>query len=186
MEWHDAEVGAELGWECKMFTIGQHLWRERGRIEQGKVKHHGLQPNTVSSNPWPTCLSFLEAGVSHQNHLPNKVTWSRALTPSPCSHWMWVALKMVLCWVSVSWKWICWLLIPPHSYAANHAVKKGLASAFLCLSETAFLWNIISMYIWNTSFKFWLASFPEQMFRRGGVSGMIYSSYHNQFLFPSF
>ena len=138
-----------LSWsrEYKMFTIGQHLWRERGRIEQGKSQTSWLATQYSLIKPLANLSQLLGSEHWPSESSPNKVTWSgfdtftlQSLNVSSLEN----GLSWVRCLLEVD---LLTANPTPHSYAANHAVKKGLASAFLCLSETAFLWNIISMYI---------------------------------------
>ena len=67
-----------LSWsrEYKMFTIGQHLWRERGRIEQGKSQTSWLATQYSLIKPLANLSQLLGSEHWPSESSPNKVTWS--------------------------------------------------------------------------------------------------------------
>ena len=122
-------------WECKMFTTGQHLWRERGRIEQGKSQTSWLAAQYSLIKPLANLSQLL--GTEHwpKQSSPNKVTWSGFVTFTLAVTDLENGLPWMRCLLEVGLQ----TADPtPHSYAANHALKKGIAGHFCAYQKLHF------------------------------------------------
>ena len=135
-------------WECKMFTTGQHLWRERGRIEQGKSQTSWLAAQYSLIKPLANLSQLL--GTEHwpKQSSPNKVTWSGFVTFTLQS----LTLKMVYLGWGASWKWVCRRLIPlPTAMQQIMPWRRDLQGISVLIRNCISLKHYFHVYLGNSS-----------------------------------